>query len=387
MFGRPEHGPLFRGEPTASDAMQVDQPLTTAQPGRSNGVDAQDPARGRRLLPQVSGENGAESFASAWGEVRRIVAELDQAGSFRTFTSGDMLTLIHDLHQVEANTEPAVGWWQSFTARRAEETPSEKTQPRANPPRKSSSRYRSGNRAGDSVQSQGGTVATEGPQSVLYDDSDIFDAMQTFAGWDASELLNEEQPLLTRFDAVLETSVPRESAANPALQGRDGLSWTLWTQENWDIIAAGAIILGNQVAGVDKSPTESDPSCLSKRGEPHTSTDYDEVSDFVTTQIKARELVEGGETIVISKEFFWKAFAILHKADRSWNDWQGYYITNAGDINRSARTRLKLQRERDLTSETAVILESEQYNSSPLLSLKRPYEGASDDRAPKQLRA
>ncbi|KAG8896196.1 hypothetical protein FRC00_006313 [Tulasnella sp. 408] len=113
------------GEP---DAMQLDPAPPAGRPGTTSGDDTQEEEpRGRQMIGSNNQEPGREGEKSpkdiAWKEVKRLIEEAKQKRGFRTFSSDDMQILIDELYQIESSMEPAEGWWEAFTARRAAVTP------------------------------------------------------------------------------------------------------------------------------------------------------------------------------------------------------------------------------------------------------------------------
>lgn len=132
-------------------------------------------------------------------------------------------------------------------------------------------------------------------------------------------------------------------------------------------------------------------------------------ADFISKQIKARKLPEGGVTAVMMQDFVWKAFVAVvrgiklillaiptvdslclkYLTDRNWNDWQNYYRSRADNINRAARARLMPEKPglSQVVAEMERLHASGGYDSPPANGAsKRSLEGSSDGRRPKRPR-
>ncbi|KAG8946101.1 hypothetical protein FRC04_012079 [Tulasnella sp. 424] len=127
IFGLCKHGPEHEEAMREPEAMQVDPVPVAGQSGSNPQNDtSEELSRGRRTRSSKNTESQKQndSLEDAWVEVRKIIDDPEKAGWFRTFSRGDMLVLISELYEAEANPDPgrASGWWEAFTMRRAAET-------------------------------------------------------------------------------------------------------------------------------------------------------------------------------------------------------------------------------------------------------------------------
>ncbi|KAG8975834.1 hypothetical protein FRC05_005044 [Tulasnella sp. 425] len=452
IFGLCKHGPEHEEAMREPEAMQVDPVPVAGQSGSNPQNDtSEELSRGRRTRSSKNTESQKQndSLEDAWVEVRKIIDDPEKAGWFRTFSRGDMLVLISELYEAEANPDPgrASGWWEAFTMRRAAETIEERTirprelrvttvevvrvdelrtkapwratgsteppvqrRKRGRPPKTPTNNQgggmpqtppqgkktgivvrpqRSSSRLKPTSEIQAPTVVPD-PQLTVevapYNDQDAFDAMEFFVSCSDSELLNQKRTFPPRWKEAFDAFMEKRVAVDPAqLSGGEESTWRKWAQDNWDVISTGALALKGKAASNGNDVRKQ----LSSRNEGYTGADYDEVADYIGKQIQARKLPEGQEVAVMTQDFVWKAFVMVYLTDRNWKEWQDYYREKADDINRTARVRLKP--EESLVSEVAAemeqLLASGGYNSPPPNGvLKRSLEGSPDERRPKHPR-
>ncbi|KAG9043489.1 hypothetical protein FS837_009482 [Tulasnella sp. UAMH 9824] len=207
------------------------------------------------------------------------------------------------------------------------------------------------------------------------------------------DLLNEKLPPV--WKEMCDTFVQERTASNPTRALRDEPKvWTRWAQRHWDVIAAGAIALKEK----PYIQANGGQAQLSMTGRSHTPADFDEMADFIAQQIKFRGVSEREQKEVMGQDFIWKAFAIVYRTNRSWEEWQKYYKQKAEDITRAARLRLKPSSQSgsppakslipQIEAPMALLPSSSGYLSPPVsrLPLKRALDSPTGGTRPKHLR-
>ncbi|KAG8896245.1 hypothetical protein FRC00_006228 [Tulasnella sp. 408] len=210
--------------------------------------------------------------------------------------------------------------------------------------------------------------------------------MRFFSSHNESDLRAQESTILgTGIKAILDEYMRRQIGADPTQSsGSEGDTWTSRLKNDWDVISAGALALKGQ-AGLNRAGAQNR---LSHSNDDFTADDHNEMADFIANQIRARRVAKGRETSSLMQNPIWKAFAIVYRTDRQWEDWQTYYRENAEAINNTARKRLE---DKSLTTKVAVEMKrlaaSGRLNTPPTSGvLKRPPEGELDERHSKHLR-
>ncbi|KAG8946102.1 hypothetical protein FRC04_012080 [Tulasnella sp. 424] len=254
----------------------------------------------------------------------------------------------------------------------------------------------SGNPSESAGLTTSGAKGNQGANPTQYTNEDTLAAIILFADRNNSVLLNEKLPPM--WKDICDSFIRERIAANPTRVLREDQGvWSRWARRHWDIISTGAIALkGNpQLRANVARPAQTR---LSTSAGSHVPADFDEMADFIAKQIKVRRVSEQEEKDAMSQDFIWKAFAVVHRTNRSWKEWQRYYNERADDINRAARLRLKPRSHSgslpadpllpQVEAQMALLATSSEYPSPPVsrLSLKRPLDAPTDGARPKHIR-
>lgn len=254
----------------------------------------------------------------------------------------------------------------------------------------------SGNPSDSAGLTTSGAKGNQGGNPTQYTNEDTIAAIMLFADRNNSVLLNEKLPPV--WKDICDAFIQERIAANPTRVLREDQGvWSRWARRHWDIISTGAIALkGNpQLRANVAHPAQAR---LSTSAGGHVPADFDEMVDFIAKQIKVRRVSEQEEKDAMSQDFIWKAFAVVHRTNRSWKEWQRYYNERADDINRAARLRLKPGSHSgslpadplipQVEAQMALLATSSEYPSPPVSrpSLKRPLDAPTDGARPKHIR-
>ncbi|KAG8919164.1 hypothetical protein FRC01_001443, partial [Tulasnella sp. 417] len=376
IFGDPQVVQEQEAAAGEADAMQLDPAPTGGLSGANPRNNTQEEgSRGRRMTRSNNAEprvGEKDPKGPGWDEVDKILDDPEQTGVFRTFSKEDLRALIRELHQLESNTEPAKGWWDAFTARREAEAPEAKTlgaTPGALVNKQSSvpsgtgppSQRRKPGRPRKNPASEQGQSPQTPPQAkkngmVSGRPQRSSSRIRSASGVQVASAVPPDHHGAT--EASPYTDSDALAARSPESEGD---TWTSWLKNDWDVISTGASVFQDKA----KPDITEAQNRLSNRNGTYTPADYDEIVDFIASQIRARKVTEGSEAAVLMQSFIWKAFAIVYQTDRSWKEWQDYYRHRAGVINQAARRRGRLRQEDALVDQMKQLYASGRYNSPP----------------------